>query len=150
MIYICYTGVFFQYLFSILGMQLPHVVSSSLFAICIHRVDSRKRSSSLWEDGPGSLVSGVVRESHSPYGNPGVPIPRRGATSLNTDVTGLFIGITYRVIAIKDKQIGGISYSVFGTPSCHTGRKDLDLVFTCWYFCFMLHQMTSALWPRHH
>ena len=57
----------------------------------------------------------------------------------------MVIRITYRVIAIKDQQISSIPYSGFGTPSCHTGRMDLDLAFTCWFFCFRWVRMLILL-----
>ena len=44
-----------------------------------------------------------------------------------TSVTGLFIGVAFRVITIQGQRIGSISYSGFCTLSCHTGKMDLDL-----------------------
>ena len=123
----CFSGTHFLFL---------DAISPCRFIIILRHSPTswgfRENSSSLWVAGPGFLVSGVVRGSHSPYGNPGVPIPRRGATSQNTDVSDWFV----RVIAIKDQQIGSISYSGPGAPSYGTGRMDLDLAFTCWFFCF--------------
>ena len=87
----CDTGVFFRYPFSIFGCNFPmsfhHHSASFAYVIWIRG----KRSSSLWVTGPGFLVSGVMQGSHSPYGNPAVPLPGRGATSQNTDVSDWFI-----------------------------------------------------------
>ena len=89
--YTCVTLVFFPVPIFYFWMQFPHVVSSSFCVIHLRHVDSGKRSSGLWVTSPGFLVSGVMQGSHSPYGNPGVPIPRRGATIKNTDVSDRFI-----------------------------------------------------------
>ena len=128
---------FFRYPFSIFGCNFPmsfHHHSASFTYV-------------MWIQGRGPPACGwlvqvswylVWCRGRTPLMVTPVSQFREGVLLVRTltSVTGLFIGITYRVIAIKDQQNGSIWYSGFGTPSCHTGRMDLDLAFTCWFFCY--------------